>query len=351
MSDLHSAFGPWNPGVQSEIPDVIRDRSTFLQRENVFTHPGAARELRDFTGLELSDVVAFRPERLALHELLIRVTADLSVPDGTRIEDLGINFRQITRTVLAREIAPRMADVTATYDGARRELSRIDRARGRHAVRGVGCAAGDARAPAIAIPLSWPARAHAVARCGCRPGPRRRRRMGRKGARHGRPAAGIGVPGVGARALRPAGPARPPVGQSGDARDAGHRHRVQRIRERRDRAAHRAMARRRCERGRLAPAAAQEQPVVMNTKGARPRARARCGRCSSRLAGEIGVDWSDFALISPDIWRKQLLDYGVARRRITNTPAHSPARNCRSSTRSSTATWRARRSAATCRIC
>jgi hypothetical protein len=28
-----------------------------------------------------------------------------------------------------------------------------------------------------------------------------------------------------------------------------------------------------------------------------------------RLAGEIGARWSDFALISPDIWRKQLLDY------------------------------------------
>jgi hypothetical protein len=28
-----------------------------------------------------------------------------------------------------------------------------------------------------------------------------------------------------------------------------------------------------------------------------------------KLAGDIGVRWSDFALISPDIWRKQLLDY------------------------------------------
>jgi hypothetical protein len=29
-----------------------------------------------------------------------------------------------------------------------------------------------------------------------------------------------------------------------------------------------------------------------------------------KLAGDIGVEWGDFALISPDIWRKQLLDYG-----------------------------------------
>jgi hypothetical protein len=30
-----------------------------------------------------------------------------------------------------------------------------------------------------------------------------------------------------------------------------------------------------------------------------------------RLAGTIGARWSDFALISPDIWRKQLLDYAA----------------------------------------
>ena len=31
-----------------------------------------------------------------------------------------------------------------------------------------------------------------------------------------------------------------------------------------------------------------------------------------QLAGRIGVDWSEFALISPDIWRKQLLDYAAS---------------------------------------
>ena len=44
--------------------------------------------------------MAFRPERLAVHELLIRVTADVSVPDGPNYEDLGINFREITETIL-----------------------------------------------------------------------------------------------------------------------------------------------------------------------------------------------------------------------------------------------------------
>ena len=30
-----------------------------------------------------------------------------------------------------------------------------------------------------------------------------------------------------------------------------------------------------------------------------------------KLAGDIGVEWSEFAIISPDIWRKQLLDYST----------------------------------------
>jgi hypothetical protein len=125
VAEAASASGPWNPGIQSEIPDAIRHLSTFLRPENVFTSEAGARELRDLTGLELADVVAFRPQRLALHELLIRVTADLCVPDGVRIEDLGINFRRITRTVLVNHIVPRMASVIAEYERVRRELSAL----------------------------------------------------------------------------------------------------------------------------------------------------------------------------------------------------------------------------------
>ena len=53
----------------------------------------------------------------------------------------------------------------------------------------------------------------------------------------------------------------------------------------------------------------QEQPVVINTKGASASGKSKLRLLQKRLAREIGVEWSDFALISPDIWRKQLLDY------------------------------------------
>ena len=69
--------------------------------------------LHDLTGLPIAELVAFRPERLALHELLVRVTADVSVPDGTKIEDLGINFREIVSVVAERYVAPRMDAISA----------------------------------------------------------------------------------------------------------------------------------------------------------------------------------------------------------------------------------------------
>ncbi len=53
----------------------------------------------------------------------------------------------------------------------------------------------------------------------------------------------------------------------------------------------------------------QERPVVMNTKGASASGKSTLRPLQKALAGDIGVQWSEFALISPDIWRKQLLDY------------------------------------------
>ena len=68
---------------------------------------------RDVTGLEASTLVALRPRRLVLHEVLVRVTADFSVPDGSRIEDLGLNFRRIVRELIADYVEPEMAAIEA----------------------------------------------------------------------------------------------------------------------------------------------------------------------------------------------------------------------------------------------
>ena len=117
-------FGPWNPGVRSPVPEPLRHYCTIYLPDNVFTSFSKAAELRDLTGLEMDELVVFRPRRLMLHELLIRVTADFSVPDGERIEDLGINFREMTR-ILARHLEPHVDAITASFEALRRQLVQL----------------------------------------------------------------------------------------------------------------------------------------------------------------------------------------------------------------------------------
>ena len=301
------AFGPWNPGVVSEIPDRIRHLSTFLRPENAFTSIAAAREFRDFTGFDLADVVALRPERLALHELLIRVTADLSVPDGVRIEDLGINFRQITRMILANHVEPRMAEVSAEYERVRGELARLierevarlltppsptaPRKRSPFAFlkrKRDGDDAHDSapnREPRIAA--DWDAKAlNAVDPLEAAAYRALARVLSALLVRHGRA--------WGSREMI----ARLAVDIACNeaASDAIGRLIEPWLAE----AVHAEGYRR------LPP---QEQPVVMNTKGASASGKSTLRPLQRALAKRIGVEWSEFALISPDIWRKQLLDY------------------------------------------
>src|SRR5579863_3358776 len=121
-ADDPSVHGPWHPGIQSQIPRELQHLSTIFRPENVFTSIAAVSEMHGLTGFSPSELVAFRPQRLALHELLIRVTADFAVPDGTRIGDLGINFREMASLMLERYLVAEMDSITAAYEGARREL-------------------------------------------------------------------------------------------------------------------------------------------------------------------------------------------------------------------------------------
>ena len=234
----------WNPGLESAIPEELRHLSTVLRPENVFTSLAEARELRDLTGLDYADLAVFRPARLVLHEVLIRVSADLTVPDGEKIEDLGINFREMTRRILAR-LAPRMAEVEAFHARRRNELL------------------GDRRSKSLARIQS------AIL------------------VRHGRPWGPAEVIASIAAGMDCNTIVAEEIGRLIDPwlREAAA-----------------------AEGYRTLPA--QEHPVVFNTKGASASGKTSIRFLQRELAGRLGLDWRDFALISPDIWRKQLLDYG-----------------------------------------
>lgn len=310
-----AGFGPWHPGLESRIPRELLPLATIFRPENVSTDVAHAEELADLTGLELAELVAFRPERLTLHELLIRVSADFSVPDGAKIEDLGINFRGMVRVLLDRHVAPRMDTIAATYDALRRQVAAAVDAelaallphpaahaavsapappkRGLRALLARGRAAPVAAAPAPVsqerVIADWQASAgtgaDSVRRAACRA-------LARVASallvRHGRV--------WGSRELI-----------AGLATDiACNAHASGEIGRLLDAWLPVAAA---AEGYALLPR--QERPVVMNTKGPSASGKSTLRPLQRRLAGDIGVDWSEFALISPDIWRKQLLDYGA----------------------------------------
>jgi hypothetical protein len=276
-------FGPWNPGVASRTPREWLGLATLFHPENAFGDLASVEELAGLTGLPRSELVAFRPQRLALHELLIRVTADFAVPDGSRIEDLGINFRRIASRILTGYLVPRMAAIETAFEDARGQVTATLVATLAEIVGGRG------------VP-SWGL--EQIAECQKRAD-----------------AAAGGDTRTSLRALT-----RVLSGLfTTNGRAWGTRELILRLA--RDRAVNllgsevvgrtiepflreAALA----EGYRLLPA--QDAPIVINTKGASASGKSTLRPLQKQLAGDIGVRWSDFALISPDIWRKQLLDYG-----------------------------------------
>jgi hypothetical protein len=298
------AFGPWYPGVQSPLPPELRPLATIFRREHVFTDIAYADELHVLTGLPTTELIAFRPERLALHELLVRITADVSVPDGPRIGDLGINFRTIVRAMLDGYVEPRRDAFAAIYDDVRRKVAQH-----------VAADLDALLAPPSAAPQ--PSRWAFWKRAAPAP-PIEEGDLVLRAIETWQRAAHTDTDPVRRAArsalARVAGALFALQGQLGASRDmaaslatdlacndaAGEAIGVEissLIAE--------AAARGEC---RLLPP--QERPVVMNTKGASAAGKSTIRPLQRTLAGYLGVAWSDFALVSPDIWRKQLIDYG-----------------------------------------
>src|SRR5215510_1767808 len=116
-------YGAWNPGLEPELPREYVPLSTIFRSENVSTSVAKARELSDYCGLPVHELVAFRADRLIVHELLIHVTTGISVPDGRGDEDLGRNFRGIAATILNQYIAPRRDALARIFEQLHRKAT------------------------------------------------------------------------------------------------------------------------------------------------------------------------------------------------------------------------------------
>src|SRR5512144_2382286 len=109
-------YDAWNPGLQSELPREYLPLATVFRSDNVSTSIAKAEELSEYTGLPVLELVAFRAERLIVHEVLIYVTTSISVPDGRDYEDLGRNFREIAATILNRYVLPHREEIVGVFE-------------------------------------------------------------------------------------------------------------------------------------------------------------------------------------------------------------------------------------------
>lgn len=305
-------FGPWNPGIKSQLPTALLPLATIFRPENVLTSVKEAYERSAFTGLDPEDHVAFRPERLAVHEVLIRVTADISVPDGPNYEDLGINFRRIAGTILTEYVGPRMAEIVRAYEDLRSRIGGL-----------------------VDDELSSSVFARSSA---ARVAPRRRGLLDVLGLVPPNERAGAPSESAEDRERRLLTTWHEKADGDDQLLQATYRAllrvaeaiRVRHGRLRGDQTLLQTLATdlicneygsemigrliepgiqeaARHEKYPLLPS--QDRPVVMNVKGAPGSGKSTMRPLQRELAEALGIPWTDFAVISPDIWRKYLLDY------------------------------------------
>lgn len=112
-------YSAWNPGLEAELPATLLPLETIHQPGNVTTNLSDVTEISHHTGLPIEELVVFKPERLVLHELIVRITADIVVPESKDEEDLGKNFRAITNQVFKHYIQPNMADINRIHANLR----------------------------------------------------------------------------------------------------------------------------------------------------------------------------------------------------------------------------------------
>jgi hypothetical protein len=306
------AFGPWNPGIESALPGKFLHLATVFSSANVSSSIAELKEMQSFCGMPLERLSAFRPARLALHEVLTRVMADLSVPDGEKYEDLGINFRRITATIMERYIAPEFAAINALFEQLKSDAADfLDRAQ-------------EAVAPGISSDKISP------------------------------PDAGRWSKLSSVFRRKVPTQANERIAEDDVARISSWRKKAQTTEHALERACYQALAETaeaifavhgqltrdcklmtsialrlvgndygsfaigeflapffsnaaRSEGYRFLPV--QSHPLVMNVKGASASGKSTLRPLQKQLAARLGVSWEHFALFSPDIWRKYLLDY------------------------------------------
>jgi len=307
----NTEYGPWNPGLTSEIPSRLMPMVTLYRPENSTVSYQEARQIADVVGLSLEELTSLRAQRLVIHELMVRVTADLSVPDGPSYEELGINlrgmidtifqnyakpelarFEEILEVVRAQATAFMMAELSTHVFAQKKEVPEKTRqsvlarlfARREKASRKTSFSVEQR---AIAAVEQWRVRSAASA------DPQE------KASLNALQRVVSAIVGHRGRLINDASMITR-LGATLVCNDYGSTRIGNALTPLIKRAAQK-------EGYRFLPT--QQKPIIMNVKGASASGKSTIRNQQRALAERIGVSWADFALISPDYWRKYMIDY------------------------------------------
>jgi hypothetical protein len=306
VTEADDQFHAWNPGLRSDIPAALLPCITLYDPRNAHVTFDEAKSAADFCGLKPQDMAFFTVRRMAMHEILIRVTADLHVPDGPNYEDLGLNLRRMADRILNGHVQLRIDALEREFAAFRQKVEhRLD------ALIEQGITARKAPAPVHKQGLferllakKPPATAESplpeiLAISEWRDALSTTTSAFERACLEGLSLIVSGIVGRRGRLI---------ADKSLIIRLAANcvcnslgSQKIGKMIEPIIREAAKA------ENYRFLPF--QKAPFVLNVKGASAAGKSTIRPLQRRLAQRLGLPWEDFALVSPDYWRKFLLDY------------------------------------------
>jgi len=312
-SPSNTVHHAWDPGISSVIPARLRPAITLFRPENAHQGYAEVKEAADFCGLKPFELAFLKTSRLLVHELLVRVTADLSVPDGPDYEYLGLSLRSMVRCLEEDHLRPHLPKLEQKFDIFRdRMQQRITAILDADLYRMVE---SDKVAGKAWKKGWWPfSRIREMERSDrgepAQLSEERALIRWKEAAAHKSTSEDDGIYDALVRITEGIITQHGRLVAERDLltdlvlRYFINTHGQREIRRLVDPWFKEAVA----EAGyRLLPI--QDKLIVMNTKGASAAGKSTIRPAQRRLAESLGVPWSDFALVSPDYWRKYLLDY------------------------------------------
>ncbi len=304
-------FDAWNPGLTSAIPSALLPYVSLFRPENASVTYSQAKEISEFCGLDPIELISFKTERLVIHELLIRVSADLGIPDGPNYEDLGICLRDMVDRIFTTYVGPNLALVRAVHDRLAVDAeSWIDRELTQLFAPTPAVPPGAAKGSFFSRIFSRPGKAGPAPLPSSETSPlaiietyTERRLKETDPFAQACLSALIKVLGavISKWGRLPNDPSL--IGKLA-VRMVCNTYGSEKIGEAIEPFVQAAIV---AENFHVLPA--QEKPVIMNVKGASAAGKSTIRSKQMQLSKKIGVPWKDFAVISPDYWRKYLLDY------------------------------------------